>query len=87
MNALAQYLAANCIRQTPFAERCGTTQATISRLSAGTSLPSLDLAIRIEDATAGAVPANSWRNDASAGGAAPSSGRPRDYMPANEVAS
>lgn len=60
MTKLSAYLDSNNIRQEAFATRAGTTQATISKLASGAQLPSLDLAIRIERLTAGAVPASSW---------------------------
>jgi transcriptional regulator with XRE-family HTH domain len=60
MNKFAQYLKANSERQSDFAERIGTTQATVSRLAAGTQTPSPELAIKIDSATGGAVPAASW---------------------------
>ena len=60
MNKLALYLTEYRIRQVDFASRIGATQSTVSRLVSGTATPSLDLAVRIERATGGAVPATSW---------------------------
>lgn len=60
MNALATYLKVKSLRQHDFAGRVGATQSTISKLSAGEVKPSLELAIAIERATSGAVPATSW---------------------------
>ena len=60
MEQLSRYLKDNCIRQSEFAETVGVTQGVVSRLASGTSKPSLDLAVRIDKATGGAVPVHSW---------------------------
>jgi transcriptional regulator with XRE-family HTH domain len=61
MELLKTYLADSDETQAAFAERVRTTPATISRILSGTMRPGLDLAIEIEKATDGAVPANAWR--------------------------
>jgi plasmid maintenance system antidote protein VapI len=60
MSDLNAYLARSGIKQAIFAQRVGVTQATISKLVARTMSPSLELALKIEDATGGAVSARSW---------------------------
>jgi len=60
MSQLGAYLRDNSLRQAEFAAKVGATQGTISRLIKGDVLPSLDLAVKIERATAGVVPATSW---------------------------
>lgn len=60
MEKLEAYLAANGIRQSQFAERIGVTQATVSKLIAGSVAPSLALAVRIQRETFGAVPCDAW---------------------------
>jgi len=57
---LKSYLEARGVRQADFAERVGTTPATVSRLIAGIFRPALDLAHRIERETGGAVPTEAW---------------------------
>lgn len=57
---LADYLSRNSISQNAFAGSIDSTQATVSRLASGKMEPSLSLAIQIERATGGAVPANAW---------------------------
>lgn len=63
MQTLQSYLKSHAIRQEDFAGQIGSTQATVSRLANGTSRPSLDLAVAIERATGGSVPATSWVPD------------------------
>lgn len=46
-----------------WAERLGITTSYLSLLESGTKTPSLDLAVRIERLTGGAVPASSWIPD------------------------
>ena len=60
MEHLQSYRLREGLRQSEFARLVGSTQATISKLESGGVQPSLDLAVRIERATAGAVPATSW---------------------------
>lgn len=63
---LKTYLANAKESQTDFAARVHTTVATISRIAAGTMRPSLDLAHRIERATAGQVRTELWEKPESA---------------------
>ncbi len=63
MSKLASFLSANSIRQAVFAAQIGTSQATVSKLVNGDVRPSLELAVRIERATDGAVPVASWVPD------------------------
>lgn len=65
MNLLRAYLTENRIRQEDFAVSVGSTQATISKLASGGVRPGLDLAVAIERATGGEVPASSWVPDPS----------------------
>lgn len=60
MGQLSTYLRKNRIRQGEFADLVGVTQGLVSRLANGTSKPGLDLAVRIDKATRGAVPVHSW---------------------------
>ncbi|WP_036797146.1 helix-turn-helix domain-containing protein [Leisingera caerulea] len=60
MRQLSTYLKKNRIRQSEFADSVGVTQGVISRLSSGAAKPSLELAVRIDKATAGAVPVHCW---------------------------
>lgn len=64
MTELKAYLDRTGEKQTKFAERIGTTSATISRLCSGTLKPSLELAHQIERATDGQVPTETWVADA-----------------------
>jgi plasmid maintenance system antidote protein VapI len=57
---LTDYLEETGEKQTEFAARVGTTDATVSRLVAGNLRPGLDLALRIERATDGKVPPREW---------------------------
>ncbi len=57
---LKAYLEETGEKQVLFADRVGTTPATISRLCGGTLKPALDLAHRIETATEGKVPTETW---------------------------
>ncbi|AYO80455.1 helix-turn-helix domain-containing protein [Sphingobium yanoikuyae] len=59
---LKSYLEAENQTQAEFAERVRTTPATISRLISGTLRPGLDLALAIDEATGGRVPASTWRS-------------------------
>lgn len=60
MTNLASYIAQNRTTQAAFAAEIGVTQATVSKLVSGAARPSLEVAVRIERLTAGAVPASSW---------------------------
>jgi len=63
MSNLKFFLAEHGITQENFAGAVKTTQSTISRIIRGATLPSLELAARIERATSGFVPAASWVPD------------------------
>lgn len=52
---LKEYLDSTGERQTDFAKRASSTDATISRIIGGTLNPSLSLALRIQRATGGKV--------------------------------
>lgn len=60
MSKLRDFIEINRIRQSDFAASIGATQGMVSRLINGAARPSLKLATRIERATRGEVPANSW---------------------------
>lgn len=60
MMTLKAYLEWTGEKQVLFADRVGTTPATISRLCGGTLKPALDLAHRIETATGGKVKTETW---------------------------
>ena len=60
MNQLRAYLAQNSIRQSVLAETLGVSNGYMSQIINGDKRPSLDLAVKIEDATGGAVTARSW---------------------------
>lgn len=57
---LRSYLDTTGISQTDFAAKVATTVATVNRIAKGTMRPGLDLAHRIERATAGRVPLSQW---------------------------
>ncbi len=59
-NALAKYLAEHSLTYTAFAVLVGADRQRVWRLAKGDRGPSVDLAIRIERATKGAVPIESW---------------------------
>lgn len=60
MSDLQSYLARVGEKKSSFAERVGTTPATITRLCNGTLRPALELAHRIETATDGEVRTEVW---------------------------
>ena len=60
MTKLSEYLTDHDISQNDFAEKIGTTQATVSRLVSGKVKPGLPLAVLIERETGGIVPPSSW---------------------------
>lgn len=60
MHTLKSYRQQCGIRQSDLADDLGVDQGTISKLEAGAIKPSLDLAIKIEDATQKAVPVRTW---------------------------
>ena len=62
MTKLAEYLKQSGMRQRDLATKLKVKQTTVSKLSNGIAMPSLHLAIAIEDATGGAVTARSWVN-------------------------
>jgi DNA-binding transcriptional regulator YdaS (Cro superfamily) len=57
---LGEYLRSADISQTRFAAQIGMRQPTVSRLVAGTQNPSALTALRIRDATQGAVGPGDW---------------------------
>jgi transcriptional regulator with XRE-family HTH domain len=57
---LTEWLKEKGTSQEAFAAVVGASQGQISRLLSGARGPGLDLAMKIEKATAGAVPASSW---------------------------
>lgn len=63
MSTLSTYLKANGVTQEAFAEQIGVSQAHIAKIC-GVKKPSLAVALRIERATDGAVPASSWIQEA-----------------------
>lgn len=60
MEKLQHYLDATGTRQSAMAALLGISRGYMSQMVTGLKLPSLDLAVRIERATGGAVPASSW---------------------------
>lgn len=60
MELLADHLRAMSLTQAQFALLVEVDQATVSKLCRGALMPSLPLAVRIERATGGKVPASSW---------------------------
>ena len=60
MTLLQTYADAFAGRQRDLANALGISQPHLSLLMAGKKRPSLELAIRIERVTGGAVPATSW---------------------------
>ncbi|MGV1682950.1 helix-turn-helix transcriptional regulator [Sphingopyxis sp. NJF-3] len=60
---LKTYLESHNIRQADFAAQVSTTPATISRIVSGSLRPALDLAHRIERATDGHVPTETWLSE------------------------
>ncbi len=68
MNALQLYFDARpSLTQAEFGAVIGTTAASVSRLCSGNMRPSLDLAHRIERATGGEVPTETWERGGSSG--------------------
>jgi transcriptional regulator with XRE-family HTH domain len=63
MMTLSEYLKREQITQGAFARQINTSQAHVSRLTAG-SLPSMKTALRIQEATAGKVPVSAWKETA-----------------------
>ena len=60
MNRLKQYLVDADMTQERFAGLVGVKQSVVSRLASGAAHPSPELALRIEDATEGAVKLHDW---------------------------
>lgn len=60
MSNLHEYLSREGLTQRAFASLVGVDQSIVSRLKKGEMTPSLPLAARIERATGGAVPMESW---------------------------
>jgi DNA-binding transcriptional regulator YdaS (Cro superfamily) len=60
MKDLATYLAENGISQKAFAALIGADPSVVSRFVSRAAKPGLELAMKIEDATGGAVSARSW---------------------------
>lgn len=60
MSKLRTYLASTNTRQKDLARSLGVSVGYMSELVNGDKTPGLDLAVRIEDATGGQVPARSW---------------------------
>lgn len=64
MTRLARYLQEQSIPQKDFADMLGVSQGMVSRMASGSKRPSLFLAVKIERATGGNVPVESWVNRA-----------------------
>lgn len=60
MNKLAQYLTDTRQSQIAFAEAIGCDKSIVSRLTRFEMVPSLELAVKIQNATDGFVSATSW---------------------------
>ncbi|WP_097082584.1 helix-turn-helix transcriptional regulator [Rhodobacter sp. JA431] len=60
MCKLSEHLKQAGLPQSAFAEAIGVSRGHMSALISGARLPSLELAVRIERLTGGAVPASSW---------------------------
>jgi transcriptional regulator with XRE-family HTH domain len=60
MEKLQQFLTASGTRQSALADTLGINRGYMSELVSGRKIPSLPLATRIEQATAGAVPVGCW---------------------------
>lgn len=63
MTLLAQHLDAAGLSQADFAGRVKCSPSFLNELVKGSKKPGLDLAVRIERETRGAVPAQSWVAD------------------------
>lgn len=57
---LREFLKAEGLTQKAFGERVGIDRFRVSHILAGDTVPGLDLAARIERATRGQVPMESW---------------------------
>lgn len=60
MTTLREYAKANGLTQERLAKKLGVTQGVVSSLMTNRNRPSLELAVKIERLTDGAVPARSW---------------------------
>jgi DNA-binding XRE family transcriptional regulator len=60
MTKLREHLATTGTRQSDLAEKVGVSRPYMSQLVGGTKMPGLELAIKIEAATDGAVTVRSW---------------------------
>jgi plasmid maintenance system antidote protein VapI len=64
---LREHMAREGITSRAVAERIGVVPVYLSQILGGHRRPSLDLAIKIEAETGGAVPCRSWRKQEDAG--------------------
>lgn len=62
VTALGKYLAAKRITYTDFARAVGAHKSQIARCASGERGPGVALALAIQEATKGAVPASGWPN-------------------------
>lgn len=60
MSQLRTFLSQTRTKQAELAKRLGVSCGYMSELVKGDKTPGLELAVKIEDATGGAVPARSW---------------------------
>lgn len=60
MEQLRAYLEANNIRRSAFAESVGVSKGYVTELLNGSKTPGLQLAVKIDAETCGAVPPGSW---------------------------
>jgi DNA-binding transcriptional regulator YdaS (Cro superfamily) len=60
MTQLQSYIAEACLKQSALADTLGISRGYMSELVSGSKTPSLEIAVAIERATGGAVPAASW---------------------------
>lgn len=67
---LAEHIRQSGETQTVWAERIRVSRSYLNHLMSGRRKPSLTIALRIESATGGAVPARSWEDVCSDGEAA-----------------
>ena len=70
MTDLRTYLNETKSKQSALAAAVGVSRGYLSELVGGSKRPSLELAVLIERATAGAVPATSWVPEVQTNGAA-----------------
>ncbi|WP_146227519.1 helix-turn-helix transcriptional regulator [Pseudoroseicyclus aestuarii] len=60
MTTLPEYLRDHGISQIAFARKVAASRSYVSEISNGIKAPSWQMALRIEAATSGAIPATSW---------------------------